>query len=233
MNLPSSPSTAACKITATSARQSRPYQPGEELANSLTHGIGALLSLVGLFFLLLNKDTLSDGWRILSFSIFGSSLFLLYLASTLYHSCSNEVIKKRLKTLDHCAIYLLIAGSYTPFLLVKLRDGMGWTLFAVVWLIAFAGILLKLVFAHRFKALRVGTYLIMGWLVVVAGQSLIQSVEAGGLWLLLAGGLAYTLGVVFYLGHRIPYHHAIWHLFVLGGSMCHYFAIYYYVRPLA
>ncbi|MCP5163316.1 MAG: hemolysin III family protein [Hahellaceae bacterium] len=210
-----------------------PYSPKEELANSLTHGLGAALSIIGLVLLLVNADTQEDTWRIVSFSIFGSSLFLLYLASTLYHSFRSEALKKIFKTLDHCAIYLLIAGSYTPFLLVKLREGPGWTLFVVVWLIALAGIILKLLFQHRFKALRVATYLVMGWLVVMASNSLMSNIEAGGLWLLLAGGLAYTVGVVFYLGHKIPYNHAIWHLFVLGGSICHYFAVYFYVMPMA
>ena len=135
--------------------------------------------------------------------------------------------------LDHCAIYLLIAGSYTPFLLVNMRDSVGWPMFAAVWGIAAVGITLKIAFGHRFHNLRLATYLIMGWLVVLAGSDLVESLASGGLTLLIAGGLTYTLGVIFYVGERIPFNHAIWHLFVLGGSICHYFAVYYYVLPIA
>ena len=135
--------------------------------------------------------------------------------------------------LDHCAIYLLIAGSYTPFLLVSMRDSVGWPMFAAVWGIAVVGIILKIAFGHRFHNLRLATYLVMGWLVVLAGSDLVDSLASGGLTLLIAGGLTYTLGVIFYVGERIPFNHAIWHLFVLGGSICHYFAVYYYVLPEA
>lgn len=207
------------------------YTPNEELANSLSHGAGAVFSLLGLAILLYNSTHMDDIWRTVSFSIYGASLFLLYLSSTLYHSLSHTQHHKLLKTLDHCAIYLLIAGSYTPFLLVTMHGTTGWTLFTIVWLIAAIGIGLKIAFSHRFHKTRVATYLIMGWLVVAAGEELTSALAGGGLALLVAGGLFYSLGVIFYVGHRIPFNHAIWHLFVLGGSLCHYFAVFYYVLP--
>jgi len=208
-----------------------PYSVAEELANSLTHGLGAMLSVVGIALLLYYSSQMNDVWRMLSFSIYGFSLFSLYLASTLYHSIRHPDLKKLFKTLDHCAIYLLIAGSYTPFLLVSMRDTVGWPLFAVVWGIAVLGIGLKIAFAHRFHALRVATYLVMGWLVVLASTELGNALATGGIVLLVAGGITYTLGVVFYAVERIPFNHAIWHLFVLGGSVLHYLAIFHYVMP--
>ncbi len=207
------------------------YSFAEELANSLTHGIGAVLSLVGLILLLYYTSHMDDIWRTISFSIYGGSLFALYLASTLYHSIPHPKLKRIFKTLDHCAIYLLIAGSYTPFLLVSMRDTVGWPLFAVVWGIAVFGIALKLAFAHRFHALRVATYLVMGWLVVLASAELGDALATGGIVLLVAGGITYTLGVIFYAVEKIPFNHAIWHVFVLGGSILHYLAIFHYVLP--
>ena len=204
----------------------------EELANTLTHGVGALLSVAGLVALLIAAIPMADGWRIASFTIFGLSLTALYLASTLYHAERCPIKKDKLKTLDHCAIYFLIAGSYTPFLLVNMRETTGWPLLLVVWGIAFFGIFLKLRFKHRLAFLRVATYLVMGWLVILSGDDLISSLPEGGLFLLALGGLIYTVGVIFYVFDRIPYNHAIWHVFVLAGSACHFFSVYYYVLPL-
>jgi len=208
------------------------YSRAEELANSLTHGLGAALSVAGLCLLLFYSSQMNDIWRTLSFSIYGGSLFSLYLASTLYHSVSSPNLKALFKTLDHCAIYLLIAGSYTPFLLITMQDSIGWPMFAVVWSIAVFGIGLKIAFKHRFHKLRVSTYLVMGWLVVFASSELTTSLAEGGITLLVAGGLTYTIGVIFYAVERIPFNHAIWHLFVLGGSVLHYLAIFHYVMPL-
>jgi hemolysin III len=203
----------------------------EEVLNTLTHGLGAVLSAVGLIALLVASISMDDVWRTLSFSIFGSSLITLYLASTLYHAARCPLKKSKLKVFDHCAIYLLIAGSYTPFLLVSMRETGVWGMFVLIWGIAFLGIFLKLRFKHRFKIMRVATYLVMGWLVVLTGDDLLASVPEGGLFLLALGGVIYTLGVIFYLGKRIPYNHAIWHMFVLGGSTCHFFSVYFYVLP--
>lgn len=207
------------------------YSFAEECANYLTHGFGAMLSVVGLSVLLLHTATTQDTWKILSMSIYGGSLVLLYLASTFYHASRRPGLRAVLKTFDHCAIYLLIAGSYTPFLLVTMREGSGWTLFALVWGIALLGIVLKIAYGHRFHKLRVSTYLLMGWLVVAAGDELLDKLATGGIVLLVAGGLVYSLGVVFYLGNRIPYNHAIWHVFVMVGSLLHFFAVLFYVVP--
>ncbi|MET4693254.1 PAQR family membrane homeostasis protein TrhA [Endozoicomonas lisbonensis] len=209
----------------------RAYSLGEEIANSVTHGIGAMLSVAGLTLLVTYAAIQGDAWRVVSFSIYGGSMILLFLMSTLYHSFQNEKVKQVFKLLDHCAIYLLIAGTYTPFLLVTLRGTTGWILFAIIWLLAFTGIIFKLAFRNRFKKLSLLTYVAMGWLALFVGQELTRSLSAGGMAWLIAGGLAYTLGVLFYVWKKLPYNHAIWHLFVLAGSLCHYTTIFVYVLP--
>lgn len=202
----------------------------EETLNTLTHGFGAVLSVIGLVTLLIASIPMEDLSRVVSFSIFGISLITLYLSSTLYHAARCPIKKDKLKMRDHCAIYLLIAGSYTPFLLVSMQEA-AWGMFALVWGIAIFGIFLKIKFKHRFSLLRVATYIVMGWLVVLTGDELFAALPEDGIFLLTLGGIIYTLGVIFYLGERIPYNHAIWHMFVLGGSICHFFSIYYYVLP--
>lgn len=204
-----------------------PYPKVEEWLNWLTHGLAALFSVAGMAVLLVMAADREEVWKIVSFSIYGTSMTLLFLASTLYHFARREEMRRIFKMLDHCAIFLLIAGTYTPFLLVNMRGTIGWTLFAVIWGLAIGGIALKLIFGHRFKPLQITIYLLMGWLVVVASKEMSESVNALGLTLLIAGGITYTLGVVFYLVKKIPYNHAIWHLFVVGGSACHFFAIYH------
>ncbi|MBB3048232.1 hemolysin III [Litorivivens lipolytica] len=207
------------------------YTPAEDLANSLSHALGAALSLAGTVLLVLMAVPEGDIWKLVSFSIFGASLILLYLSSTLYHSFRRPSLKQAFKMLDHCAIYLLIAGTYTPFLLVNLRAGSGWTIFAVIWSLAVAGIGLKLIWGHRLKALRVIIYLVMGWLALVVAGPLADTLPTTALNLVVAGGVVYTLGVVFYLNKRIPFNHAIWHIFVIGGSACHFLAVYLGVLP--
>lgn len=204
----------------------------EELLNSLSHGIGAGLSIVGMIVLIVLAAGMGDPWKVVSFSIFGASLTLLYLSSTLYHGFRHPTLKRAFKMLDHCAIYLLIAGSYTPFLLVNMRGPVGWTIFAIVWGLALGGIILKIVYGHRLKALRVGIYLGMGWLILVAADDLAASLNSTALTLIITGGVIYTLGVIFYLADRLPFNHAIWHLFVVAGSVCHFYAVYYGVLPL-
>ncbi len=197
----------------------------EEIANSLTHGLGILLSIAGLIVMILMAAHRGDMWQIVSFSIFGSSLIVLYLASTLYHSIAQPAAKRFLKVFDHSAIYVLIAGSYTPFVLVTLRGPWGWSIFGVVWGLAIAGILMKCLFIGRFHNASVILYLLMGWLCVVASKPMLAGLSRLSILLLVFGGLSYTLGVVFYKWHKLPYNHAIWHLFVLGGSAFHYFSI--------
>lgn len=207
------------------------YSVGEEIANSVTHGLGALLSLAGLIVLLVVARNSGDAWHLATCSIFGVTLILSYLTSTLYHSLPGPRTKELLRRLDHSAIFLLIAGTYTPFMLVNLRGPWGWSLFGAVWGIAVAGVLLKTLAFRHFRRLSVALYLLMGWIVVIAIKPLVASLDAGGWQLLLYGGLAYTTGVIFYGWKTLPYNHAVWHLFVLAGSSLHFFAVLFYVIP--
>lgn len=209
----------------------QPPSRGEELANALSHGLGIVLSLAAVTLLAVFAALNGTARHIVSFSIYGATLVLLYTASTLYHSFRDPRAKRVLRVCDHAAIYLLIAGTYTPFALVVFHGAFGWTLFGLVWGMAATGVLLKLLFVGRFHGVAVGLYLAMGWLVVIGIKPLIQSVPGPGLALLVAGGLLYTGGVVFYANKRIPWNHAIWHLFVLGGSVCQFFAILFYALP--
>ena len=170
--------------------------------------------------------------RIASASVYGASLVILYLASTLYHGARTERAKHLLRVLDHCCIYLLIAGTYTPFTLVMLRGGWGWTLFVLVWGLSLAGILARLLFGNRYRILSVLSYILLGWLCVIAVKPILMVVPLGALAWLVAGGLAYTSGTIFFACERVPHNHAIWHLFVLGGSICHYMAVAIYVMPV-
>ncbi|MGF1854314.1 PAQR family membrane homeostasis protein TrhA [Vibrio gigantis] len=209
------------------------YSDIEERANAITHGLGVVLGVVGLILLLVRAfDYQADMLTVASMAIYGSSIILLFLASTLYHSITTEKTKRLLKTLDHCAIYLLIAGSYTPFLLVGLRTPLAMGLMAVIWGIALVGITMKIAFVYRFKRLSLFIYLAMGWLSLIVVYQLAMNIDIGGLVLLALGGVIYSLGVIFYVTKRIPYNHAIWHLFVLAGCACHFFAIYLYVTPV-
>jgi len=205
--------------------------PREELANALTHGLGIVLSLAAVTLLAVFAALNGTAVHIVSFSIYGATLVLLYTASTLYHSFRNPGIKRILRICDHSAIYLLIAGSYTPSTLVVLHGPLGWTLFGIVWGLAATGVLLKLLFVGRFHGVAVGLYIAMGWLVVIGLKPLIESLPRPGLVLMVVGGLLYTGGTVFYASKRIPWNHAIWHLFVLGGSVCQFFAILFYALP--
>jgi hemolysin III len=198
---------------------------GEELANALTHGLGATAALVGGAVLITLSALFGDAWQLAGAIVFGVSLLLLYLASTLYHAIQHPVVKARLKVFDHCAIYLLIAGTYTPFTLVGLRGPWGWGLFAAIWTLALAGVVFKLFFTGRFKLLSTSIYIAMGWLVLVAIKPLLVALDTWTLGWLLAGGLFYTLGTVFYHRPSLRYSHAIWHLFVVAGSVCHYVAV--------
>ena len=205
----------------------------EELVNSLTHGTGALLSAVGLVVLVVLACLHGTVLHIVSCSIYGATLVLLYTASTLYHSVRSPRLKHAFKIIDHSCIYLLIAGTYTPFTLVTLQGNWGWTLFGLIWVLAAAGIVFQVFFVYRFKILATIAYVLMGWLAVFAVKPLLDTLPSGGFAWLLAGGIVYTVGALFYLVKRLPYNHAIWHLFVLGGSACHYVAVLFYVVPAA
>jgi hemolysin III len=203
----------------------------EEIANAITHGIGLLLSIAGFVVLLVLAALRGTAWHIVACSIYGATLICLYTASTLYHAVISPGVKRALRIFDHSAIYLLIAGTYTPFLLVSLRGPWGWSLFGVIWGLALAGVLFKFWFVERFVILSTAVYIAMGWLVVIAAKPVITHVPFTALIWLLAGGLAYTGGVILFAAKRIPYSHAIWHLFVLAGSICHYFAVLSTVIP--
>ncbi len=209
---------------------SRVQSVGEEVANSLTHGIGLVASIVGLAALLVAAATRGDPWVIVACAVYGATLVLLYLASTLYHALARTRARGVFRRLDHAAIYLLIAGTYTPFTLVFLRGPWGWTLFGLSWGLAVLGITLKAVFGPRWPILSTLVYVLMGWLVLAAVGPVLQHVPGGAIGWLVAGGLCYTGGVVFFaLDRRVRYAHAIWHLFVLGGSACHFVAVMGYV----
>jgi hemolysin III len=207
------------------------YSVAEEIAHAITHGVGLLFSVAGLVVLVVFASLRGDVWHIVSCSIYGTTLVLLYTASTLYHAIPSPRAKGVFRILDHAAIYLLIAGTYTPFTLVNLRGPWGWTLFGVVWGLALFGVVLEGVAQQRVRILSVVLYLGLGWLVAIAVKPLLDSVAIGGLVLLLLGGLAYSVGVVVYGWRRLPYHHAIWHVFVMVGSVCHFFAVLFYVIP--
>ncbi len=217
-------------VTDTLAGNNR-YSLGEEIANSITHGIGAGLSIAALSILVTLAGLFGDTWRIVSFSIYGTTLILLYLSSTFYHSFQSPYLKNIFRILDHSAIFLLIAGTYTPFTLVTLRGGWGWTLLCLVWATGISGVIFKIFFINRFKPLSLAIYIGMGWLGIIALKPLLSALPVGGMIWLGIGGLAYLLGVIFYLWEGIPFNHAIWHLFVLGGSVCHFFSILFYVLP--
>lgn len=210
-----------------------PYSRGEEIANSITHGTGVALSIAGLAVLTAFAALLGNVWHIVSVSIYGATQILLYTASTLYHSIPMPRAKQLFRRLDHTAIFLLIAGTYTPFTLVNLRGPWGWSLLVIVWCLAILGIILQGFLLRQKSTWNALIYIAMGWVVVVGIKPLLATVPLGGLTLLLAGGLAYSGGAIFYIWKRIPYNHAIWHLFVLLGSVFHYFAVLFYVIPLA
>ncbi len=208
------------------------YTTGEEIANAVTHGVATGLSIAGLAALAaLGAVRGASAGQIASLVVYGTTLVLTHLASTLYHALRGRRAKAVFRVLDHASIYLLIAGTYTPFLVIRLWNPWGWTLLAVVWAMAVAGVLFKSLFLGRLRKASVVTYVVMGWLVVVAAQQVLAHVPLGALAFLLAGGVIYTLGIVFYAWKKLPFNHAIWHLMVLAGGMCHYFAIFLYLLP--
>ncbi len=197
----------------------------DEIASALTHGLGAVAALAGGAVLITLTALHGDAWQLGASIVFGVTLLLLYTASTLYHAIQHPVAKGRLKVFDHCAIYLLIAGTYTPFTLIGLRGPWGWGLFIAIWSLALCGVIFKLFYTGRFKRLSTFIYIAMGWLIIVAIKPMLNSLDAWTLGWLLAGGVFYTLGTYFYHRESIPYSHAIWHLFVIAGSVCHFVAV--------
>ena len=206
----------------------REWTLGEEIAHALTHGLGLVASIVGFVILVVAAARTGDPWRIVGCAVYGTTLILLYTASTLYHALSRTRARRVFRVLDHSAIFLLIAGTYTPFTLVNLRGPWGWTLLGVVWGLAVLGVTTKSVFGTRWPILSTAIYIVMGWTVLVAVKPLLAHVPAAGVAWLVAGGVAYTGGVVFFAWERLRYSHAIWHLFVLAGSAFHFVAVLLY-----
>jgi hemolysin III len=200
----------------------------EELANAITHGIAALFSLFGTILLIQKAQIAEHPYLLLSFIIYGFSIIFLFTASTLYHSFHGEAIKKKLRVFDHIGIYLMIAGTYTPFTLVTLNNSWGIGIFIAVWTIAIFGIAFKLFFTGRYEKISLASYLVMGWIVIIAIKPMIEAIHPNGLWLMVAGGVSFSIGTIFYRWHSLPYQHAIWHVFVMLGGGFHYFAVLYY-----
>ena len=205
------------------------YSRREEVANAVTHGLGAALSIAALVLLIVYASLEGSAWHVVSFTIYGVSMVLLYAASTLVHAFPEGKVKDLFETFDHSAIYVFIAGTYTPLLLTTLRSPLGWTLLGIVWGLSAGGIVFKAFFTKRFLVLSTLFYVAMGWLIVFAWEPLQAQLPANGIRLLVAGGVCYTAGTLFYVWRGFPYHHAVWHLFVLAGSVCHFFAIFLYV----
>ncbi len=210
-------------------READRYTVAEEIAHSITHGIGLLLGIAAQVLLIVFAARFATPVAVVAASIYGSTLVMLYGVSTLYHALPRGRAKRVFEVLDHSAIFLLIAGTYTPYTLVKMPTGWGWSIFGVIWGLAVLGIVLEAVFQGRGRKVQLVLYLVMGWLIVVAIRPLVGSLPTGGTVLLAAGGAFYTLGVIFYRWHSLPYHHAVWHLFVLAGSACHVFSVLFYV----
>ncbi|PWA13233.1 hemolysin D [Pueribacillus theae] len=203
----------------------------EEIANAVTHGIGALLSIAALVLLVVFASLNGTAWHIVSLSIFGATMLLLYASSTLVHSFPEGKAKNLFEIFDHGAIYLFIAGTYTPFLFIVVKGALGWTLFGIVWGIALIGVIFKVFFVKKFLFLSTIFYVAMGWIIIFAWNSLVASLASNGVLLLVVGGILYTIGTIFYVWRLFPFHHAVWHLFVIGGSTFHFLSVFFYVLP--
>ncbi len=209
----------------TTTAQTHVFSKGEEIANSITHGIGAALSTAALVLLIVFSSLYGNGWHFAGFLIFGITMLLLYLSSTLVHSFPQGKAKDLFEIFDHASIYLFIAGTYTPFLFIAVKGTLGWSLFGAVWGLAIAGTIFKCFFVKRFVFMSTLLYVVMGWLIVFAWGPLVDALSPASLAFLVAGGILYTAGSVFYVWRGFPYHHMIWHLFVLAGTVSHFFAV--------
>ena len=205
------------------------YSLAEEILNASTHGLGILLSIVGITVLVAFASLNGSPILIVSCAIFGGTLIFAYASSTLYHAVTSEKAKQIFRQFDHSSIYLLIAGTYTPIALISVNGTLGWMIFSIIWITALAGVTVKFIYPGRFKKLSVVLYLIMGWFIVIAINKLFENMAPGGLWLMLIGGVFYSSGVIFYAWKKIPFNHALWHLFVLAGSISHYFMVLFYI----
>lgn len=207
------------------------FTKGEEIANAITHGIGMLLSIAALVLLIVFSSLKGDVWHVVSFTLFGVTMVLMYASSTMLHSLPQGKAKNVFEVLDHSSIYFFIAGSYTPFLFVSVQGWLGWTLFGIVWGLAVAGTVFKSFFVKKYLVVSTLLYVVMGWLIVFAWSPIVENVPSGGVKYLIIGGLLYTFGSVFYVWRGFKFHHAIWHLFVLAGTILHFFAVILYLLP--
>ncbi len=207
------------------------YSPDEKKINIISHAIGFILSIVALVLLVTHAILYGDVWHIISFSIFGASLMILFASSTFYHSAKKPVLRNKLKIIDHASIYVLIAGTYTPFTLITLNDTIGWVIFGISWGLALTGIILKLFFTGKYNLLSTIMYVLMGWVIIFAIKPLINNLPVDGLLWLFAGGIAYTIGAILYMIKKIKFNHALFHIFVLIGGFCHFMSVFYYVLP--
>ncbi|WP_129726518.1 PAQR family membrane homeostasis protein TrhA [Ectobacillus funiculus] len=205
------------------------FSKGEEIANSITHGIGALLSIAALVLLIVFSALHGTAWHVVSFTLFGSTMVILYLSSTLVHALPRGKAKDVFEILDHSSIYFFIAGTYTPFLFIAVKGWLGWTLFGIVWGLAVAGTVFKSFFVKKFLHISTLLYVIMGWLIVFAWKPLVQGVPHNGVVLLVIGGILYTVGAIFYVWRGFKFHHAIWHVFVIAGTTMHFFSVLLYL----
>lgn len=209
--------------------KARDYSSNEEFWNVLTHGLGLILSIPALVLLVVFASLNETVWHIVSYSIYGSTLVMLYLASTLFHASRKKEIRLKLNIFDHVSIFFLIAGTYTPFVLVTLRGPWGWTIFGIIWGLAIIGTILKFFYTGRYNKISTLIYVLMGWIIVIAVEPLIYSISTQGLFWLTFGGISYSIGAIFYLLNRLPYNHAIFHVFVLVGSIAHFISVFFYV----
>lgn len=207
------------------------FSKGEEIANSITHGIGALLSIAALVILIVYSSIYGNAWHVVSFTLFGATMVLLYFSSTLVHSFPRGKVKNLFEVFDHSSIYFFIAGTYTPFLFLAIKGWLGWTLFGIVWGLAIGGTVFKAFFVKKYLFTSTILYVVMGWLIVFAWSKLVENVHPNGILLLVIGGILYTVGAVFYVWRGFKFHHAVWHLFVLAGTATHFFAVLFYLLP--
>lgn len=209
------------------------FSKGEEIANAISHGIGALLSIAALVLLIVFASIHGSAWHVVSFTIYGSTMLLLYLSSTLFHSLPKGKAKYVFEIFDHSSIYFFIAGTYTPFLLIIVKDALGWTLFGIVWAMAIGGTIFKVFYVRKFLFTSTILYVVMGWLIVFAWSSLTAALDPKGVILLISGGVLYTVGSIFYVWQGFKYNHLVWHIFVIAGSTLHFFCVLFYVLPIA
>lgn len=212
--------------------QTHTFSKGEEIANAVTHGVGAILSIAALVILIVYSSLYSDAWHVVSFTVFGSTMLILYVSSTFVHGLPQGKAKDLFEIFDHSSIYFFIAGAYTPFTFIVIKGSLGWTLFGIVWGLAIGGTVFKSFFVKKYLFTSTLLYVVMGWLIVLGWHDISQTLHFGGLFLLILGGAFYTVGSIFYVWRGFKYHHMVWHLFVIAGTATHFFCVLLYLLPI-